>query len=238
MQASDADNTRGDLRGYADSHGDKRLTKARKIEHLAGPVAGKRILDLGAGSGILSAYFAQRGAHVTPADRDTAPFQPDLPIVAITGSDLPFDDASFDLVVFNHVIEHVGERAAQSHILGEIVRVLRPGGQLYIAVPNKYALIEPHFNLPLLGALPRSLADAMVRKWRDHTQYDCYPLSYREFLSLVRSHFAKVEDKAPEAFVWAVHHEMGATPLRMVPARAARLMSPIYPTLIALATKV
>lgn len=225
------------LRGYADGQADKRLAKARKIEHLIGSVAGKRLLDLGAGSGLLSTYFASRGADVTAADRDTSTFQPDLPVVTIDGDDLPFEDASFDIVVFNHVIEHVGDRPAQGHVLDEISRILKPGGQLYIAVPNRYAPVEPHFRLPFLGALPRGLADAMVRKWRGHARYDCYPLSRSQFMDLLKPRFATVEDKTTDAFHFAVRHEMGASPLRLVPRAVARMAGPVYPTLIALATK-
>lgn len=225
------------LRGYADAQESLRLAKARKIAHLVGDITGLKVLDLGAGSGLLAASFAALGADVTAADRDTSEFRADLPVVAIEGPDLPFDDACFDLVVFNHVIEHVGERAAQGRILDEIVRILRPGGRLYIAVPSRYAPVEPHFRLPLLGALPRRLADAMVRKWRDHSRYDCYPMSRRELMALLHPRFAEVRDKGPEAFAFAVRHEMGAGPLRWIPGWLARLASPAFPTHIALATK-
>lgn len=225
------------LRGYADGQADKRLAKARKIEHLIGGVAGKRLLDLGAGSGILSGYFAGRGADVTAADRDTSMFQPDLPVIAIDSAELPFAEATFDLVVFNHVIEHVGDGPEQAYVLDEIVRVLKPGGRLYIAVPNRYAAIEPHFRLPLLGALPRGIADSMVRKWRRHPRYDCYPLSRSQFMSLLRPRFVRVEDMTAKAFRWAVRHELGPNPLRLVPESLARIAAPVYPTLMALATK-
>lgn len=47
-------------------------------------------------------------------------------------TDLPFDDASFDLVLCSHVLEHVpDDRSA----IGELFRVLRPGGVALIQVP-------------------------------------------------------------------------------------------------------
>ena len=45
---------------------------------------------------------------------------------------LSFAGASFDLVVSNDVLEHVAEPAAA---LGELYRVLRPGGELIFSVP-------------------------------------------------------------------------------------------------------
>lgn len=232
-----SDNNEDQPRGYADGQTEKRTAKARKIEHLVGGVAGKRLLDLGAGSGILSTWFASRGAQVTSADRDISTFQPDLPVVRIERADLPFANEAFDLVVFNHVIEHVGPPPDQAHILREIWRILKPGGQLYIAVPNRYALIEPHFRLPLLGALPRPVADAMVRKWRKQPRYDCYPLSRSRFMTLLEAQFAQVEEKSADAFRWVAMNEPGRAALRHVPHGLARRAGPIYPTLIALCTK-
>lgn len=44
-----------------------------------------------------------------------------------------FADASYDLVTANHVFEHVIEIGG---LVGEIRRVLRPGGYLFVSVPN------------------------------------------------------------------------------------------------------
>lgn len=49
---------------------------------------------------------------------------------------LPFDDASFDLVVCNHVLEHVSDLSTAGAILSEIYRVLRRGGACYLAVTH------------------------------------------------------------------------------------------------------
>lgn len=57
---------------------------------------------------------------------------------------LPFEDESFDVVITNHVIEHVGESDAQLHHLCEIKRVLKKDGFAYLAVPNRWMLVEPH----------------------------------------------------------------------------------------------
>jgi SAM-dependent methyltransferase len=45
----------------------------------------------------------------------------------------PFEDESFDGVFFTHVIEHMNEK---QHVLNEISRVLKPGGELYIETPG------------------------------------------------------------------------------------------------------
>ena len=230
-----------ELQGYAATDMASRLPKARKIEALLGtPLTGKALLDLGAGSGILGAYFASRGAKVTAADRDDSRFQADLPFQPIVGPGLPFSDAQFDVVIFNHVLEHVGAAAAQAAMLDEIHRVLRPGGVLYLAVPNKWALIEPHFRLPLLGAMPRPLADLMARRFRARAAYDCYPPGYGALIGMLRSRFARVDDRCMEAIDWAIAQELNGrmrSAMRLIPRPVLRMLRPLYPTFVLLATK-
>jgi len=230
-----------DLRGYASSDSASRLLKARKIEALlGGELAGSRLLDLGAGSGFLGAYFASRGALVSAADRDATTFAADLPFHRIEGERLPFADRSFDVVVFNHVLEHVGEPPAQASMLAEVNRVLAGDGRLYLAVPNKWALVEPHFRLPLLGAWPRTLADAAVRRWRGHARYDCYPPSHGRLLAMMRAAFDRVEDRSVEAARWAIEHELdGAARVlgRCVPGLVLRMLHGAFPTFIVTALK-
>jgi SAM-dependent methyltransferase len=45
---------------------------------------------------------------------------------------MPFDDDTFDCVIANHVLEHVGD---VDRALGEICRVLRPGGHAILQTP-------------------------------------------------------------------------------------------------------
>lgn len=49
---------------------------------------------------------------------------------------IPLDDSSVDLIILNHVIEHLGPLSQLSEILTEIYRVLKPGGELMIMAPD------------------------------------------------------------------------------------------------------
>ncbi len=83
---------------------------------------------------------------------------------------LPFQSASFDGAFVNEVLEHV---ANEQQTLGELFRVLRPGGVLVLISPNRWFPFETHgmqlgklrINrpVPLLPWLPYVLARHMLR---------------------------------------------------------------------------
>lgn len=161
-----------------------RRRKGMKIARLLGVRPGGvpgRVLEVGAGSGGISHYFGKAGAMGWDADavdvNDTRVSREGYRFTRVEGVALPFPDASFDLVVSNHVIEHVGEEDMQVRHLEEIARVMRPDGRGYIAVPSRWMLVEPHFKLPLLSWLPRTLADFYVRRAGKGSYYDCRPLT-------------------------------------------------------------
>ena len=143
---------------------------ARVLEDLGGrDLAGLRLLDVGASHGLISLALAERCAYVAGVDVDrdalhaaaAEPRDTDRAGFALaSGMALPFADASFDIVVCNHVYEHVPDPL---RLMAEIARVLRPGGVCYFAGGHRLQLIEPHHRLPLLSWLPRPLADAMLR---------------------------------------------------------------------------
>jgi SAM-dependent methyltransferase len=159
---------------------ESRLLKARKIARLVErvrPLEGARLLDIGAGSGYIASAL---GELVGPEGRVAAVDVNDqrrtnegYEFVQVEGTELPFEDASFDVVLSNHVIEHVGERSDQLHHLREVKRVLSPEGLCYLAVPNRWGLVEPHFRLPFLSWIPRRVADPYVRAAHRGTHYDC-----------------------------------------------------------------
>lgn len=212
----------------------RRRLKAQKIEALLNcPIQGVDLLDLGAGSGHLSDYFLERGANVSAADTDGYRYMSSAPFFEVKGQALPFTDASFDIVIFNHVLEHVGDRPAQRQALSEIKRILRPGGTLYLGVPNKWELVETHYRIPLLGALPKSVSDILVRLIRNQPEYDCYPLSYRELVQLVSEHFATFSDRTNDAYEWVINHELSGVRQKLF--RLIPLPKPIAPTFILVA---
>jgi len=74
--------------------------------------------------------------------------------------DLKFASASFDFVLANGVLEHVVPFATRPAVVGEMWRLLRPGGLLFISeTPNPLWPIDRHTTgLPLVPWLPSGLA--------------------------------------------------------------------------------
>ena len=131
-------------------------------------------LNLGAGPGDPpgSSDFAIRdmrcpewridGCDPDPAVRNNA--QLDRAVVMDTPDVLPFPDESFDVVYSDYVLEHV-ERPEV--FLGEVIRVLKPGGSFFFRTPNVWhyvsvvARVTPHWVHVLVANRVRGLsADA------------------------------------------------------------------------------
>lgn len=73
---------------------------------------------------------------------------------------LPLRDASVDLVICNHVYEHVPDAG---RLFQEIRRILRPGAVCFLGVASRLTVIEPHYRLPFLSWLPKALAHRYMR---------------------------------------------------------------------------
>ncbi|MEM9250780.1 MAG: class I SAM-dependent methyltransferase [Planctomycetota bacterium] len=116
----------------------------RKARRLGIDFSGK-ILDFGCGSGDLIAQLRQRGIDArgiefAPQAKAAAEarFGQDIGACVTEAKDLPtsFEDASFDAVFLIEVIEHLLDEDL-GPTLGEIRRLLRPGGRVMITTPNR-----------------------------------------------------------------------------------------------------
>jgi SAM-dependent methyltransferase len=123
--------------------GRRRVIRA-ELDRLPLP-AGARVLDAGCGSGRtlqeLVDYGAVSGIELN-TDAASLARERELGEVRVGRlEELPWDDATFDLITCLDVIEHVPDDVAA---LAELWRVCRPGGWLLVTVPAYQALWSRH----------------------------------------------------------------------------------------------
>ena len=235
---------RQERRGHAVLDLPSRDLKAMKIARLlgrdrSGPC--KRLLEIGCGSGGISHWFGTAGAMGWDVDavdvEDVRLTREGYRFTRVDGVRLPFAGGSFDVVLSNHVIEHVGDEQAQREHLREVCRVLCGDGVAYLAVPNRWMLVEPHFKLPFLSWLPLAPANAYVRLARKGTHYDCRPLTCGRIERMLESAGFAWRQHAGEALRLTFEIERPSAPiyrhgLRHVPDFAYAAMRRAFPTLI------
>jgi SAM-dependent methyltransferase len=113
---------------------------------------GDLVLDLGCGFGRHAYEAGRRGADVVALDAgldecegvasvftamvEAGEIDPDIASIAAVQGDgyrLPFADATFDRVICSEVLEHLHR---DDVAMGELARVLRPGGTMAVTVPR------------------------------------------------------------------------------------------------------
>lgn len=116
------------------------------------PMAGRRALDVGAGTGAVSRAVAARGGRAVAVDAARAMVAAGpRPGVVADALGLPFDAARFDAAIAGFCLNHVASPAAA---LREMARVTTPGGVL---LASSYAADDGH---PVKAAVDRALYEA------------------------------------------------------------------------------
>jgi 2-polyprenyl-3-methyl-5-hydroxy-6-metoxy-1,4-benzoquinol methylase len=161
-----------------------RYTKLHRLlrEH-GGDLAGKRILDLGASRGQFLARF--EGAEVVGTEIDPSEVEHlhrrgvEVSEAYLDPADpkLPFDDASFDVVLAGEIIEHMVDTQG---FLREIARVLRGGGSLALSTPN---VLWWKYRVAMLRGRYPDVLDYRLRYGKDYGHVRAFaPSIVRELL--------------------------------------------------------
>lgn len=131
---------------------------------LHSPVAGKKVLDVGCGGGILTEALAQRGAWASGIDMGEAPLGVarlhakesglDIDYRQITAEELAEQEpGQYDVVTCLEMLEHVPDPAS---VVAACATLVRPGGDVYFSTINRnpksylFAIIGAEYVLKLL----------------------------------------------------------------------------------------
>ena len=111
----------------------------QKIESFAKNIKDKKVLDFGCGFGNYTSFFTHSKNSVIGLDIHDirSKNHRDFTLKVYDGYDIPFKSNSFDIVVSFDVIEHIEH---DLHSIKEMYRILKPGGQIFIATPNRHRL--------------------------------------------------------------------------------------------------
>ncbi len=115
---------------------------------------GAKVLDLGCGTGHLSAYVRDKGFEVVGVEPAEAMLEnarrnfPDIRFEWGIGSKIPFSDGAFDLVFAIEVLRYLDQTEVEK-TYREVSRVLRPGGVFLVTHVNSFAtdFFRPFYHL-------------------------------------------------------------------------------------------
>lgn len=137
-------------------------------------LAGKKILDVGCGGGILSEGLAFRGADVTGIDLGQAPLEVARAHAASQGLSIHYRQIAveqlaaempgqFDLITCMEMLEHVPDPAS---VVQACATLAKPGGQLFFSTLNRN---PKAYALAIVGA--EYLLDLVPRGTHDYLKF-------------------------------------------------------------------
>lgn len=138
--------------------------------HQHAPLAGKTVLDIGCGGGILSESMAALGAHVTAIDMSSAALEVarqhakrsglNIDYRCVTIEDLSHDSpASYEIVTCMEMLEHVPDPVS---IVTACAKACTPGGHIFFSTLNRnlksfaFAIVAAEY---LLNLIPKGTHD-------------------------------------------------------------------------------
>jgi 2-polyprenyl-6-hydroxyphenyl methylase/3-demethylubiquinone-9 3-methyltransferase len=122
------------------------------------------VADIGCGAATQCALWARDGHRVHGADINEKLIQLgreraaaaglDISLTAASATQLPWPDESMDVCLCPELLEHVADWQS---VLREAIRVLRPGGTLYLSTTNTLCPVQEEFDLPGYSWYPAPL---------------------------------------------------------------------------------
>lgn len=184
-----------ELRLADEAYEGRRLARLERV--LGRAVRGRRLLNVGCGTGGFSALAHRAGADVWGVDASAeavalaAARTPGARALLAEAEALPLPDRSVDIVYCYSTLEHV---TSARRAVREMIRVLRPDGALYLYTLNRWACFEGHYKVFWPPGLPRLLVAAYLRARGRPTAFlrSLRPLGLRECLTLLEEAKARI----------------------------------------------
>ena len=163
---------------------------------------GRDSIELGCGTGYVSAWLARRGSRPTGLDNSAAQlataralqdrFGLRFPLIHASAEQAPFADASFDLAISEYGASIWCDPYAW---IPEAARLLRPGGQLIFLVNSVLLMltIPDQDGLPATERLVRPYFGMHRFEWPDDDSVE-FHLGYGDMIRLLRHCALEVED--------------------------------------------
>lgn len=169
----------------------------RLLPYLVGRygLQGKRVLDLGCGTGELVVRMNLLGFETVGIDADGRAIDlakilavenglPETIFVKGNTGRFPFAENSFDIVTMFSVLEHVDDQILLKNLLPELKRICR--GVIYMIAPNKLKVSDDHTGLRFVSWMPKRLAEVYIKARGPKYRYflsasGSWDVSYRTF---------------------------------------------------------
>lgn len=144
------------------------------------------VADIGCGAGTQCSLWAALGHHphgidvngplIEIARRRSKEAELDISFEVGSATELPYADASMDVCLLPELLEHVAD---WQRCLDEAIRILKPGGLLYLSTNNYLCPHQQEFNLPLYswypGFIKRRYEKLAVTTRPDLANFATYP---------------------------------------------------------------
>lgn len=161
---------------------------------------GKEVLDVGCQNGAWLIALGLAGAIPTGIDVDepaveaarirTAACGVQADAQVASACEMPFSSFRFDVVASSDVLEHVPDKVAMLH---ECVRVLKPGGHLFLHAPVRFSVkhlrADPHYQHAGISILPGRLAGWVAMNVYGESEYEVETLPTKAWTIRKLRHF-------------------------------------------------
>ena len=208
MTATGEYGKRGDYHRHLDPHWSYAPIYVRKLRWVDEAIEkipkSAKVLDVGAGEGALVERYRRRGWDVLGVD--SAYESPHVRRADLLS--LPFDSGAFDAALCLDVLEHV-DLLDQTRALGEIARILKPGGHLLLSVPN-LAHLHSRIRFLFSGTLTRTSAverhpgDRPVGEYLELLKISGFEVSRRSGIFATLPLAFRAVNRSPQKLGWLI----------------------------------